>query len=48
MSSKKQKEIISLLESTIHNEQKKLGGGNKELISILVNRLNKVKDWKNK
>ena len=45
MSKKKQQEIISLLESTIRNEQKKVGGGNADLITILSNKLNSVREW---
>lgn len=45
MSTKKQKEIISLLESTINSEKEKVGGGNTELIEKLEKKLVQVKDW---
>ena len=45
MSTKKQKEIISLLESTINSEKEKAGGGNMELIDKLEKKLVQVKDW---
>ena len=48
MSTKKQKEIIGLLESTIKSEQDKVGGGNSEVIEKLEKKLNKVKDWRQK
>ena len=35
MSTKRQKEIISLLQSTIKTEQEKIGGGNSEMIEKL-------------
>ena len=46
MSIKKQKEIVSLLKSTISDEQKKISGGNKELIESLTRKLEQVKNWK--
>ena len=48
MSIKKQKEIISLLESTIKSEKEKMGGGNDELIGKLQEKLQQVRDWKSK
>jgi len=45
MSTKKQKEIISLLEETINSEKEKVGGGNTELIEKLEKKLVQVKDW---
>ena len=48
MSTKKQKEIIGLLESTIKSEQDKVGGGNSEVIEKLEKKLNQVKDWRQK
>ena len=48
MSTKKQKEIIGLLESTIKSEQDKVGGGNSEVIEKLEKKLNQVKDWRPK
>lgn len=48
MSIKKQKEIISLLESTIKSEKEKMGGGNGELIGKLQEKLQQVRDWKSK
>lgn len=48
MSIKKQKEIISLLESTIKSEKEKVGGGNDELIGKLQEKLQQVRDWKSK
>ena len=48
MSTKNQKEIIGLLESTIKSEQDKVGGGNSEIIEKLEKKLNQVKDWKPK
>lgn len=45
MSTKRQKEIIGLLENTIESEQKKVGGGNTDIISALTEKLNKVKEW---
>lgn len=48
MSTKKQKEIISLLENTIKSEQDKVGGGNTEIIEKLEKKLNQVKDWRPK
>ena len=46
MSTKRQKEIIGLLENTIRVEQQKAGGGNKELIEKLQIKLQEVKDRK--
>ena len=46
MSTKRQKEIIGLLENTIKVEQEKTGGGNKELIEKLEIKLQEVKDRK--
>jgi hypothetical protein len=48
MSKKRQQEIIALLESTIRNEESKVGGGNSDLITTLTSKLNKVKDWQPK
>jgi len=48
MSTKKQKEIIGLLENTINSEKEKYGGGNTEVIEKLEKKLNQVKDWKPK
>jgi len=48
MSTKKQKEIIGLLENTINSEKEKYGGGNTEVIEKLEKKLNEVKDWKPK
>ena len=48
MSIKKQKEIISLLESTIKSEKEKVGGGNGELIGKLQQKLQQVRDCKSK
>jgi len=48
MSTKRQKEIISLLQSTIKTEQEKIGGGNSEMIEKLELKLNQVKNWKPK
>lgn len=48
MSSKRQKEIISLLENTIKTEQEKTGGGNTELIEKLEEKLEDVKSWEPK
>lgn len=48
MSNKRQKEIIKLLETTIYNEQSKVGGGNSDIITALTNKLVKVKNWKPK
>lgn len=45
MSIKKQKEIITLLESTIKSEREKAGGGNHEIIEKLESKLNQVRDW---
>jgi uncharacterized protein YfbU (UPF0304 family) len=47
MSIKKQKEIISLLESTIKSEKEKVSG-NGELIEKLEKKLQQVRDWKSK
>lgn len=46
MSTKRQKEIIKLLESTISNEKSKVGGGNTDIITALTSKLEKVKNWK--
>jgi hypothetical protein len=48
MSSKRQKEIIRLLETTISKEKSKVGGGNGDTITALTSRLEKVKNWKPK
>ena len=48
MSKKRQKEIIELLQSTIHQENIKNGGGNKELIEALTKKLEQVKNWEQK
>lgn len=48
MSTKRQKEIIGLLENTISKEREKIGGGNDELIIKLEKKLEKVKGWKPK
>lgn len=48
MSKKKQKEIISLLETTISKETEKVGGGNEEIIQALEKKLQSVKEWKPK
>ena len=48
MSSKKQKEIIGLLEQTIQKEKSKFGGGNSEIIETLSKKLNNVKAWQPK
>lgn len=48
MSTKRQKEIIGLLENTIKIEKEKHGGGNGELIEKLTEKLQKVIDWKPK
>lgn len=48
MSKKRQKEIIGLLENTISVEKSKVGGGNKDLISRLTIKLEKVKEGKPK
>tara|TARA_B100000900_G_C20545260_1_gene702258 strand:+ start:978 stop:1388 length:411 start_codon:yes stop_codon:yes gene_type:complete len=44
MSKKRQKEIINLLENTIRTEQEKVGGGNKELIEKLQDKLEDVRE----
>lgn len=46
MSKKRQKEIIDLLENTLIEEAKKPNGGNKELVSNLMKKLEQVKKWK--
>ena len=43
MSKKRQKEIINLLENTIKVESEKVGGGNKELIEKLQEKLEDVR-----
>ena len=43
MSKKRQKEIINLLENTIKVESEKVGGGNKELIEKLQDKLEDVR-----
>lgn len=48
MSKKRQKEIINLLENTIKVESEKVGGGNKELIEKLEEKLVKVREWEPK
>lgn len=46
MSLKRKKEIIRLLENTIRTESEKKGGGNKELIVKLSNKLEDVRESK--
>ncbi len=46
MSLKRKKEIIRLLENTIRTESEKKGGGNKELIVKLSNKLENVRESK--
>lgn len=48
MSTKKQKEIIGLLENTINSEKEKQGGGNTEILEKLETKLNQVKNWRPK
>jgi hypothetical protein len=47
MSKKRQKEIIKLLEATLHDESQKPNGGNSELVEQLSKRLEKVKNFGN-
>lgn len=46
MSKKRRKEIIELLTNTIQKEQEKIGGGNKELIEKLSDKLEALKEKK--
>ena len=46
MSLKRKKEIIRLLENTIRTESEKKGGGNRELIVKLSNKLEDVRESK--
>lgn len=48
MSKKRQKEIIGLLENTLLEESKKPNGGNNEIVTKLTEKLEKVKNWKQK
>ena len=48
MSKKRQKEIIKLLEVTLHDESLKPNGGNSDIVDALTKRLEKVKKWKKK
>ena len=48
MSKKKQKEIIKLLEATLHDESLKINGGNSDVVESLTKRLEKVKLWEKK
>jgi 16S rRNA G1207 methylase RsmC len=48
MSKKKQKEIIKLLEATLHDESLKINGGNSDVVESLTKRLEKVKMWEKK
>ena len=48
MSTKRQKEIIGLLENTITNEKQKHGGGNTDTIEKLEKKLQEVKGWRPK
>ena len=46
MSTKRQEEIIGLLENTLIQESKKPNGGNKELVDSLMKKLEQVKKMK--
>ena len=48
MSKKRQKEIIKLLEATLHDESIKVNGGNSEIVEQLKRKLEKVKMWEKK
>lgn len=48
MSKKRQKEIIKLLEATLHDESLKPNGGNSDIVDALTKRLDKVKKWEKK
>lgn len=46
MSKKRRKEIIGLLENTIRKEHEKVGGGNKDIIKKLSEKLDSIKNKK--
>jgi len=48
MSKKRQKEIIQLLEATLHDESQKPNGGNSDIVESLTRKLEKVKMWEKK